>query len=746
MMVKMLVCVNPDLNLIDGSSIWAQAIALACAAAGSAVDFIAKSAPRNDTLFGPLVSARAVTIVDGPKVAAAGGAKLASPRLSAKQMADLAIKLDAENGYDVIIIRGHDIADALLGSPRTFKKVWLYLTDIPQKADGLSKEQAVRLRQMAGTCRRILCQSQGFIDIWRAIDPTISGEKISRYSPVVPEPSDTALPLGDRGLRACYAGKFTPEWMTLEMTQLWPEIVRRVPGAQFDVAGDKIHDPPGHPTFRESMQKALRSTPNVTWHGALSRQAVLNLYGAARVGLSWRSDSMDDTVEYSTKILEYGAAGCSVVLNRNELHEQLCGKDYPLYANSADEFVTATVTALSNVGIATAAAERMSALAKRHSFDRRVGELKGWLARDCGFERSNPAVVTKPAPPVILVAGHDLKFAAGLLEAVKEATGARIIIDRWSGHNRHDEAQSVRLLKQADVIFCEWCLGNIEWYAANRKSHQPLVARCHAQEANLPYLSRSNLKNIDHISFVGKAMRDQVANAVGIPIEKTSIISNFISPSAFTMRKKMFEADTTLGLLGMVPHGKRLDRAIDLLTKILEWNPDFRLRVKGASPFSYDWVVNRSDEVTFYREQMHRINSDPQLRYRVIFDPQGDDVDRWMSLVGFVVSPSDSESFHMAIGEGMLTGAAPLIWNWEGADGLWPKDFVLASTDRISAFLRDRHQELVTPEHRARMRQYVLQHHSSDAVVSSWKAVFEKVCPAMSTQSGKGPDKRSNAA
>jgi glycosyltransferase involved in cell wall biosynthesis len=212
------------------------------------------------------------------------------------------------------------------------------------------------------------------------------------------------------------------------------------------------------------------------------------------------------------------------------------------------------------------------------------------------------------------------------------------------------------------------------------------------------------------------------------------------------MRKKMFEADTTLGLLGMVPHGKRLDRAIDLLTKILEWNPDFRLRVKGASPFSYDWVVNRSDEVSFYREQMHRINSDPRLRYRVIFDPQGDDVDRWMSLVGFVASPSDSESFHMAIGEGMLTGAAPLIWNWEGAGDLWSKEFVFDSADQISAFLRERHRDLVSPEHRAQMRQYVLQHHSRDAVVSDWKAIFEKVCPAMSTQSSARTDRRSNAA
>jgi hypothetical protein len=33
----------------------------------------------------------------------------------------------------------------------------------------------------------------------------------------------------------------------------------------------------------------------------------------------------------------------------------------------------------------------------------------------------------------------------------------------------------------------------------------------------------------------------------------------------------------------------------------------------------------------------------------------------------------------MAIGEGMLTGAVPVIWNWEGADKIWPVEHVVPS-------------------------------------------------------------------
>ncbi len=52
---RILICGNPDLNYIDGSSIWAQTIALIIAATGNAiVDFLAKSKPVRDELFLPL--------------------------------------------------------------------------------------------------------------------------------------------------------------------------------------------------------------------------------------------------------------------------------------------------------------------------------------------------------------------------------------------------------------------------------------------------------------------------------------------------------------------------------------------------------------------------------------------------------------------------------------------------------------------------------------------------------------------
>ena len=61
--------------------------------------------------------------------------------------------------------------------------------------------------------------------------------------------------------------------------------------------------------------------------------------GEADVALSVRHPMMDK--ELATKVLEYGAAGCAVILNRTALYEELLGADYPLFATDPGEILAA---------------------------------------------------------------------------------------------------------------------------------------------------------------------------------------------------------------------------------------------------------------------------------------------------------------------------------------------------------------------------------------------------------------------
>lgn len=666
---RVLICGNPDLNYIDGSSIWAQTIALATAATGGAkVEFLARSSPARDELYAPLKANADITLLDGSDRKHWQGRGFA--RITPAMMGELAIRLDREAPYDVIIVRGLEIATQLLNAPDVMAKCWMYLTDIPQALSDYAPDERLVMQRIAQGCQRLLCQTEGFTALWQALVPDLDTGKVRLYTPVIPDLPERLTPISERPLQAIYAGKFKGDWMTLEMAEAWPAIHRELPGSELVMIGDKIHDEPEQPNYAERMQQALKSTQGLTWRGAQSREAVQAQLRQARVGLSWRHEGMNDTVEYSTKILEYGGAGCAAILNRNPLHEQLLGQDYPLFANSDAEFSRQLTRGLREPQVAQQAADALQRLAERHTFSTRVGEIRQWL-------KEAPKAPVPKAKTRVLVAGHDLKFFT-LLQKKLEATGQfEFLTDQWQGHNKHDEAKSLALLEQADVIFCEWCLGNLKWYSHHKQPHQRLVARFHLQERELPYVAEANWDNIDHISYVSEFIRREGQKAFGFPFEKTSVIPNLLDESKFTPKKKTGDARYTLGIIGVAPARKRLDRALDLLEALLEEDDRYCLRVKGKHPLDYGWLLKREDELAYYRNVFERINSNPKLRHKVIFDPPGDDVNDWFTMVGFILSPSDFESFHMAIGEGMLTGATPIIWDWDGAAEIWGERFVI---------------------------------------------------------------------
>ena len=719
-MNKVLLCAAPDLNLIDGSSIWAQTIALVLAESGKArLDYLAKSKPDRQELYAPLLTHTDVRVVDGTDPAYWGGKKFR--RLQPAQMIQLAAQLDITNSYDHVVIRGFDLAKLLLDKPDMLRRSWIYLTDIPQQIEKISPEDIDSLRRLAQSCEKILYQAEGFRRLWLEIEPALDASKLALYSPVIPNMPITTLPVAQRRRIAVYAGKFKADWKTLEMAEVWAEAAQLVPGAKLIMIGDKIHDEVSIPGYKEQMRQRLMETDGLEWLGAKSREDVQEQLESARVGLSWRAESMNDSLELSTKVLEYGRAGCAAILNRTMLHEQLLGEDYPLFANSREEFREKLVLALSDDTTAQTAAKALRDLASKHTFSRRVVEVQEWLSAK---KNDASATAVRSSKKIrVLVAGHDLKFFYGLQKRLEETGRFEFSIDQWGGHNKFDEARSLQLLEKADVIFCEWCLGNVKWYSHNKRPQQRLVARFHAQEKDLPYLSEADEAAIDHVSYVSDHIRRAGFAKVAFPDAKTSIISNLLDDRKFKPLKKMGDSQYTLGIIGVTPRGKRLDRALDLLELLAAKDNRYVLRIKGRNPLDYPWIVNRKAEVAYYEDIYRRINASPLLRYRVMFDPAGDDVNEWLSLVGYILSPSDQESFHMSIGEGMLTGAVPIIWNWEGADQIWPREFVISSVEEAAELVL-RTTPAQWAEQGAMVRNYVVHKYGANAVVDRWKQII----------------------
>lgn len=289
----------------------------------------------------------------------------------------------------------------------------------------------------------------------------------------------------------------------------------------------------------------------------------------------------------------------------------------------------------------------------------------------------------------ILVAGHDLKFLAPYIAAL-ETHGHTVLIDHWAGHSGHDAEKSKVLLEQADVVWCEWGLGNAVWYSRHVTPSQRLVIRVHLQEIDLPYLRKVCIDAVDSFVFVGELIRRAAIEGHGIPADRAVVVPNAVATDSLA-RPKTAKSAHTLGLVGIVPQRKRLDLAVDLVEQLREVDPQFCLRIKGKRPEEYPWMEKRPDEMRYYLaqyERIDRLNADAGEDV-ITFDPHGSDMAEWYQGIGVVISVSDFESFHLTLADGAASGADAVSLAWAGADLIYPSSMLFADVSTMTAGILD---------------------------------------------------------
>nr|ALS91907.1 glycosyl transferases group 1 [uncultured bacterium] len=123
-----------------------------------------------------------------------------------------------------------------------------------------------------------------------------------------------------------------------------------------------------------------------------------------------------------------------------------------------------------------------------------------------------------------------------------------------------------------------------------------------------------------------------------------------------------------IGLVGVVPIRKRPDLALDLIEKLLAADPRFVLHIRGRLPEEYPWEWRKPIFRAYYADVFERAFGREPLAGHVSWDYFGPDMGNWLRRIGWVLSPSTAESFHVAPLEGMA------IWGDTGDLGS-PRSF-----------------------------------------------------------------------
>ena len=269
------------------------------------------------------------------------------------------------------------------------------------------------------------------------------------------------------------------------------------------------------------------------------------------------------------------------------------------------------------------------------------------------------------AKPHILFAGHLLHFLHPFIGYVRANGEYRVSIDHWQGHREHDESTSLRLGEAADIVFCEWCLGNAVWYSRRKAGGQKLIIRLHRQEfygnARAKYLSRVDWGAVDAAIVIAPLYKDLLAQYTSLEAQRIHCVPNLFGTEDFFRPKP----DGSLHNLGLVKYlrRKRPDLALRILEELAQLDSRFSLHVVGRRPEEVPWIWNQPEElepVLRFLESVQR----SALRDSVTIYSYTEDMPGWFSSIGFILSTSDNEGSHQAVAEGMAAGCVPIIRFW----------------------------------------------------------------------------------
>lgn len=278
----------------------------------------------------------------------------------------------------------------------------------------------------------------------------------------------------------------------------------------------------------------------------------------------------------------------------------------------------------------------------------------------------------------LLIAGYDLKFIMPVVKYLEDEFN--IEIDEWSGHDTHDLNKSNKLAQWADIIWCEWLLGNAVFYSNKKNNNQKLVIRAHRFEITRDFGNKVDWKKIDMVFAVSYYYFEQFIERFSIPRNKMRLLFNYVENNIYSAEKGE-DSRFTIGLVGSIPKIKGFLRAIKVLEKLIKQDDRFRLHIMGKSYNEVPWIKNNPVEKEYFDECEEYINKNNLNKY-ITYGGFVEQKDLYKNL-GYVLSLSDLESFHLAPAEAACAGCMAMFLNWDGAEYIYPQNVIYENIDNI---------------------------------------------------------------
>lgn len=214
------------------------------------------------------------------------------------------------------------------------------------------------------------------------------------------------------------------------------------------------------------------------------------------------------------------------------------------------------------------------------------------------------------------------------------------------------------------LIWLEWAGKPTRW-ALQSFPKKRFVVRVHDWEVRTNFVRQINWDVPEKIWFINRQTMADFFGKVKVDKSKCFFLPNAVDPDLFeiTPNKSFNKHLVAFGTLFGIR--KRFYRAVELLRKVHDIDPQWRLTIKAhANTPKKQANLARAHNAARRLSLGGHVNFITQAVNMAKIN-QKEDVNHLLSDKDIVLSVSGHEGFHYAIADGMLCGLKPVVYNWE---------------------------------------------------------------------------------
>lgn len=364
--------------------------------------------------------------------------------------------------------------------------------------------------------------------------------------------------------------------------------------------------------------------------------------------------------------------------------------------------------------------QEMTATDDRHRIARRVVPGGGAVIFDGAFPKFSGVLgdALRDDMPVTHVGlgSFDARFRNVVMDletftGLQEPHLDRVVLDRVAG---------------ASVVVADWADKGLALLSRVVPRETRLVARVHGVDTLSGWVHLVDWTAVDAVIAPSEHLASALRAVVGLALGSTDVIvvPNPIDAQRFAPTKDP-GAEHTLGLVGWAQRVKGTPFALDLLGRLRAEDDRWRLRLVGADfPERPRPVESRAAQEI--RTRLTR----PDVRGAVEFVPFTPDVGEVMSGIGWALSTSLRESFHLGLMEMAASGAVPVVRDWpvyartSGASSLVPHDWVVGDVRAAAERIRRITEAGTWERERTGAREHVITRYDKPIVLQQLRAAL----------------------